>query len=161
KMSTIASAGRTVLFVSHNIGAIRQLTQKCLFLDQGRRLFYGPTEEAVEQYNLKTAQISRAQPLYLSKKTAKPGAPIISKIAVTTSTGASVHRYPEPLTVAITVSHPEAMRNACLSLQIFDGDKNAVVLATAYSDEIKFAEAGGETLMTCTLPQPRLNVGSY
>ena len=51
KMQEVArSEGRTVIFVSHNIAAVLQLTSRAVVLDKGRVRFYGPTEEAVEQY---------------------------------------------------------------------------------------------------------------
>jgi lipopolysaccharide transport system ATP-binding protein len=36
KMESVAAAGRTVLFVSHNIGAIRTLCQRVVWLESGR-----------------------------------------------------------------------------------------------------------------------------
>lgn len=51
KMQEVArSEGRTVLFVSHNIAAVLQLTSRAVVLDKGRVRFHGPTEEAVAQY---------------------------------------------------------------------------------------------------------------
>jgi homopolymeric O-antigen transport system ATP-binding protein len=44
------SEGRTVLFVSHNITAVMQLTTRGIVLDKGRVGFNGPTEQAVEHY---------------------------------------------------------------------------------------------------------------
>src|SRR3978361_1189231 len=41
---------RTVLFVSHNIIAVRSLCKHVLFLKQGRVAAYGPTEQAVTEY---------------------------------------------------------------------------------------------------------------
>lgn len=42
--------GRTVLFVSHQMSAVTQLTGRCLLLKSGRLEFDGPTPEAVERY---------------------------------------------------------------------------------------------------------------
>lgn len=42
--------GRTVLFVSHNMTAIRELTQYCLFLKNGKINSYGYTNEIVTNY---------------------------------------------------------------------------------------------------------------
>jgi lipopolysaccharide transport system ATP-binding protein len=50
KMSDVASAGRTVLFVSHNMSAILRLTERALVLDQGTKIYEGPTREAVDYY---------------------------------------------------------------------------------------------------------------
>jgi lipopolysaccharide transport system ATP-binding protein len=50
RMGEIAKDGRTVLFVSHNMGAIRTLTQDCIYLENGRVLLIGDTDRIVEQY---------------------------------------------------------------------------------------------------------------
>lgn len=50
RMSLVAKQGRTILFVSHNIGAISALTTWSILLDQGQVKFMGPTEEAIHEY---------------------------------------------------------------------------------------------------------------
>ena len=42
--------GRTVLYVSHNMNTIRQLCDRCIVLDQGKIVFDGDVEEAIEVY---------------------------------------------------------------------------------------------------------------
>ena len=42
--------GRTVLYVSHNMNTIRQLCDRCIVLDQGRIVFDGDVEKAIEVY---------------------------------------------------------------------------------------------------------------
>jgi lipopolysaccharide transport system ATP-binding protein len=51
KMQQIASdEGRTILFVSHNMGAIRSLCTRGIYLDQGQLVRTGPINELVEEY---------------------------------------------------------------------------------------------------------------
>jgi lipopolysaccharide transport system ATP-binding protein len=50
KMGEVAEAGRTVIFVSHNMSAISRLTEDTIVLDQGEIAFSGPTAEAVDFY---------------------------------------------------------------------------------------------------------------
>ena len=50
KMSEVAESGRTVLFVSHNMAAIRTLTRRCLLIDGGRVRADASAAEAVELY---------------------------------------------------------------------------------------------------------------
>ena len=50
KMSDMGSEGRTILFVSHNMSAIEQLTQKCFVINDGRCIYEGPSEAAVDYY---------------------------------------------------------------------------------------------------------------
>lgn len=42
--------GRTVLYVSHNMNTIRRLCDRCIVLNQGRIVFEGDTEEAINVY---------------------------------------------------------------------------------------------------------------
>jgi lipopolysaccharide transport system ATP-binding protein len=50
KMSDVAQAGRTVLFVSHNMSAILRLTDETIVLDQGRLVYRAPTAQAIDYY---------------------------------------------------------------------------------------------------------------
>jgi lipopolysaccharide transport system ATP-binding protein len=50
KMSAVAQAGRTVLFVSHNMSAILRLTQQAIVLDKGNLVHRSNTQEAVDFY---------------------------------------------------------------------------------------------------------------
>ena len=51
RMSAVASAGRTVLFVSHNLAAVAALTRRGIVLKGGRLIFDGPIETAIAQYS--------------------------------------------------------------------------------------------------------------
>jgi lipopolysaccharide transport system ATP-binding protein len=50
KMGAIANEGRTILFVSHNMGSIQDLTDQCLVLEKGKIAFLGETYKAIEYY---------------------------------------------------------------------------------------------------------------
>lgn len=50
KMSDVASQGRTVLFVSHNMSAILRLTQETIVLEKGRMVLRAPSQQAVDYY---------------------------------------------------------------------------------------------------------------
>lgn len=50
KMCDIAKSGRTILLVSHQLPMIRSLCNKCVLMDHGRLIRYGPTEEVIREY---------------------------------------------------------------------------------------------------------------
>jgi len=50
KMQNVSESGRTVLFVSHNMGAINQLCSTSLLLEAGRLVAQGESRGIVEQY---------------------------------------------------------------------------------------------------------------
>jgi lipopolysaccharide transport system ATP-binding protein len=88
KMGEVANQGRTVLFVSHNMGAIKSLTKRCIQIDRGMMLNYDQTplviksyleqstdpgllkNESIEYYRRKTKQSStvKIKQIYLEKE---------------------------------------------------------------------------------------------
>jgi lipopolysaccharide transport system ATP-binding protein len=50
RMQTLSEGGRTVLFVSHNMPAVRAFTQRCLYLRDGQVVAHGPTTEIIDRY---------------------------------------------------------------------------------------------------------------
>jgi lipopolysaccharide transport system ATP-binding protein len=50
KMQDVAGEGRTVLFVSHNLAAVRQLCGRSILLDQGAKQFDDATAETLKFY---------------------------------------------------------------------------------------------------------------
>jgi lipopolysaccharide transport system ATP-binding protein len=50
KMEDVSKGGRTVLFVSHNMSAIRKLCEKSILLEGGELKNYGNTDEVISHY---------------------------------------------------------------------------------------------------------------
>ena len=51
KMGDVSRSGRTVLFVSHNMAAVRQLTTRCILLSRGKVSFDGEPARCIERYS--------------------------------------------------------------------------------------------------------------
>ncbi len=62
RMSQVASSGRTVLFVSHNIAAITALTKRSIVLNGGRVTFDGPVDAALAHYTSSLSKVSQHRP---------------------------------------------------------------------------------------------------
>ncbi len=50
KMQNVAGVGRTVIFISHNMGAVKALCNRCVFLENGRVLADGPVDNVIDHY---------------------------------------------------------------------------------------------------------------
>ena len=50
KMDEVAKGGRTLLFVSHNMGVVRDLCPTSLWIDHGRVVTYGPSAKVIKDY---------------------------------------------------------------------------------------------------------------
>jgi lipopolysaccharide transport system ATP-binding protein len=59
-MKEVSQQGRTVIFVSHNLVAVKSLCTKGIVMDQGKLVFSGSADEAVENYM--NANASKVQP---------------------------------------------------------------------------------------------------
>jgi len=68
KMQDVASEGRTVLFVSHNMSAISRITEKCLWLQSGTLVGEGATTDIVIAY-LSTTNNDASEPKIGVRKT--------------------------------------------------------------------------------------------
>ena len=51
RIASLSNSGKTILFVSHNLGEVARMTGRALLLDQGRLLFDGPTFETMAEYD--------------------------------------------------------------------------------------------------------------
>ena len=50
RMKEIADSGRTILFVSHSMGNIREICSRCIWLEDGRVRMDGPVENVIVPY---------------------------------------------------------------------------------------------------------------
>ena len=57
KMNDVSKAGRTIIFVSHNMGAIEQLCSRTIVLRQGEKIFDGETQEGINIYLRKNEKV--------------------------------------------------------------------------------------------------------
>jgi lipopolysaccharide transport system ATP-binding protein len=73
KMGDIANReGRTVLFVSHNIAAVKQMCNKGLFLANGRPLSFGKVSDVIDLYAQKGGNIIGSE-VFFNDKTVREG----------------------------------------------------------------------------------------
>jgi len=62
KMEDVAAEGRTVLFVSHNLGTVRELCRTGMVLEHGRLAFHGGVVAALTHYGRATLHDEQQQP---------------------------------------------------------------------------------------------------
>ena len=160
KMSDLRGSGRTVIFVSHDFGAIAQLCPRALWVDGGRIIADGPSAEVISSY-----QESFGAPGPKSEFVGEVAGPIrLTSVAVTDSTGrvAGAVRRDEPFDVELTFETAEAMPGLDLSIYLVNS-RGVRVLDEALSDDAVVA-AGlsrtGRFRAALRLP-PLLAVGEY
>jgi lipopolysaccharide transport system ATP-binding protein len=73
KMGEVAGHGRTVLFVSHNMGSVLALCGQAMVLHEGSVRFAGPADRAVDQYLSSVARHSFVPDLERNRETGLAG----------------------------------------------------------------------------------------
>jgi lipopolysaccharide transport system ATP-binding protein len=112
KMKAIASSGATVIFVSHNLGAIAGLCPRSLLLKSGRLEKDGPTPDIIREYMQHVSAV----------RTSADGQPItIETVALGDANGPRLHyNLGDKFHVDVTVRANKAIRNVSTILYIKD-----------------------------------------
>jgi lipopolysaccharide transport system ATP-binding protein len=117
RVEEIARGGRTVLFVSHDVGSVARLCQKAIVLKEGLIAYEGPAEEAVEYYLLSGQRGSGDQPRHRRD----PNSPIsIGPVEVRSADGTATVRTGAPfdIVVEIPARTPTPLRDVRVELAI-------------------------------------------
>lgn len=107
KMNDIARQGRTLLFVSHNMGAIKKLCNRVLLIRDGRIAYEGAPEPAIEQY-FKDSLAKKEQvhaDLSDHARRAKGMNPYLKRVVLKNAGGEPVNTFTQGETVTIEIRH--------------------------------------------------------
>jgi len=120
KMKEVSrSGGRTVLFVSHNMGAIQSLCGSATVLEQGRKSFEGTAEEAVRFYLGKASLQAAVEDLDNCPRTGTGEARILSVRLEDDAGSPQVHcRMGEPLNIVVKAHFPAEVQNPTFGVNI-------------------------------------------
>jgi lipopolysaccharide transport system ATP-binding protein len=149
--------GRTVLFVSHNLAAMADLTRRGIVIESGSIVADGPIIDAIKTYLSR----GRGQKIYVRPKDAKSDIPHISRAEIFTSDPNGVHRFGEPLEIKFWIRHEKPMINGCFSVYIINQFQQPIAHAWIFNADYPFGNVTGETLLVCRFPSLRLNVGQF
>lgn len=119
KMEDVATKhGRTILFVSHNMGAIRNLCKRVILLERGRIKAIGPTDKVVEQY-LKGA-IDTHVPLTKRIDRQGNGAVRARTLSITNLQGSEVIKSFDKLIIKVGAKRLKLCKNIELKIAFLD-----------------------------------------
>jgi lipopolysaccharide transport system ATP-binding protein len=165
KMKEVASGrGRTVLLVSHNMASIATLAQKCLFLDQGRVVAFGPTDEIIDQYMAQFAKTGSTDPgLFMAEP--EPGKSFVVKSLETFSRGRRTDtiRMGDDLSLLVTLD-PEAQpshRSVAMGFGIENSSGLRVVTLASLQAGVEISLGEDGLRVRCDAGTLPLNQGQY
>ena len=161
KMGDVAHEGRTVLFVSHNMGAITRLCQRTILLSHGSFAFDGDTEIAVRTY-LKGTSLNSVRRVYFPDNRDLPI--VILQVAVTTHGKSDTDPLDisDPLNVEIHYQVRQDIKGTSMSFAL---KRDGILLFRSWdidSDQDVFEmRKSGHYVSKLALPSRLLSQGEY
>jgi lipopolysaccharide transport system ATP-binding protein len=165
KMSDVAQEGRTVLFVSHNMAAVRSLCGRAIWLNLGRVRQIGNVDTIVSEY-IQASVIECTEQSWPDPQSA-PGNEYVrlKHVAVRAGDGSRGGQISLSTPFILEFSYwnlkPDVRIN--LSVTVFNVEGTCVFATTTVSDSLWHGRAfpAGLFRSVCTIPGHLLNSGMY
>jgi lipopolysaccharide transport system ATP-binding protein len=167
KMSDVAQAGRTVLFVSHNMSAVLRLTEETIVLDKGRLVFRAPTPQAVDYYMAAgfTGSGERLWDPQDIPADAAPFAPLALRLRDTKGHIVDTLRSTESIHVEIEYHLEQPITGLRVGIYLLTMRGEYVFTSFDLDNPSRFEQLGirqeGHYISRCTIPADTLNEGRY
>jgi len=157
KMDEVSKSGRTVLFVSHNLGAVRQLCTRGLFLQEGRVVCLSDVEHALQLYVQQTSSFNTAQLSEYSTPDLQLQAVYITDAADNAKTDFFSR---ETVRIAMQFWLEKEINNLKIALTV-ENSMGIEVLTTFHNDREDHAFSKGENSISVDIPPHIFNTGLY
>lgn len=159
KMNEVAEAGKTVVFVSHNLQAISTLTEKAILLSEGKLIDYDSSDEVIKKY-IEGLNIEKHSGHYINSKS-KLTKPYIREIKVHTNLPNNIQNIQKSLCFTFYIFTPYRIVSPALSYQIMNQQDIPVIHILNLNEEISFCQEKGLFALKSTIPNCRLYPGQY
>ncbi len=159
KMKDSAASGRTVLFVSHNMTAMRALCSRVIWLEHGRVRMQGPTEEVVGAYLANYTQTTTER---IWAEHEAPGNHIahLRHVRVSPASGGDNFLWEDAVDVEVAIDN-HSTDPIFLNIQVFNSD-DVMVFLTAQGEGLPdLVLPPGKHVMACRFPAYLFNAGEF
>ena len=151
--------GRTVLFVSHNMGAVRSLCNRAVFLQNGTLAEVGDVDTVVENYLNST--MSTEEKDLLARPRLYGLIPVLAGVSLIPPKGQEHVGCGGPATIEIDIDLKEPLQNASFSV-MFVSDRGHKVLALGSRMETRGVDLSpGRQTIRCHVENMPLKPGRY
>ncbi len=162
KMNTVVSEdGRTVIFVSHNMNAIKKICQKCILLKNGEIIAYGDTLSIIAQYN--KSDNKNIQAVHEYKISESKAASITSiKFFNNNNVIASEINVDEGFYIDIEYHVQEEVQRACICALFYDQGDDLFLLSSETDKTLRLRNyKKGRYITRIAVPAQLFNIGKY
>lgn len=156
RMRELKRGDTTIIFVSHNMDAVRHFCSRGVFLLDGRVAFDGPVDEAIEHYYQHTdLQPTAFWPSRDERFAAGPARAEIISVTLLDAAGQSVEQLDpaQPCQLVVRFHAPEPLPAAQLAIAIYDADGTLVTGFNSKGDNVSLGPLNGVTTTTVAFRQ--------
>jgi lipopolysaccharide transport system ATP-binding protein len=160
KMESVANEGRTILFVSHNMGAISELCTTAALLHRGKLVSQGAVPQVIEQYSRLTLN-EQASGLQFEDDERKPSSVIGVKICNAEGINTNSFDLAEDVIIEVTYKVKRATPGLQLTVTL---SRNMIDVLHSFDtdDDVKLPlREPGLYKATYRIPGMTLKAGSY
>ena len=165
KMDDVARAGRTIIFVSHNMNAVQRLCSRSLEIKHGRVVGEGPTREVVQRYLAESAPLNAAERLLDVAHLTRSGTGDVRVVGVSCAARPDepgLQPYPDgPLEIGLLLESDTARSIGSLSVVLRDQLGTALVNADSLELGKSVRVEQGRTLVRLRIRALHLTPGIY
>ncbi len=165
KMEEVAKGGRTVLFVSHNMGAIRQFCGQGILLTSGRLQKIGSTEVVVAAYLTSKDYVQSGERVWDDPNMPGDHAARVKSIRLCAEDGSVRTEFgtTESIYIKVEMVIFQKAPNFRLGISLFTSDGTCIFYSSDADAQERYGmgRLPGQYTCICHIPAYLLNVGSY
>jgi lipopolysaccharide transport system ATP-binding protein len=163
KMKDISNAGRTVIFVSHNMASMKALCQKGVLMEHGQIIQIGPMNDVIETYLSRTTKMSISGEIPANASSINTGLVKFTSILLQNSHSVAVQNvnYQSSLNFTMQLRSEVELKDVILDLRINTRDGVELVhTMNKYTHPEKQSISIGLNEITCQIKN-QLQPGNY
>ena len=164
RMDAVASEGRTVLFVSHNLAAVSTLCERAMLLSRGTKMTEGPASDVIESY---VRSLRRETGVGLRERTDRQGtgafrfteAALVTDDGVVIDSPASGQDFSFALQYETVGNKP--LHNVSVAIGVMTVLGQLILHLYSRTAGVMFREVPGRGEIRCRVPRCPLPAGQY
>lgn len=167
KMGEVASEGRTVLLVSHNMSAILRLCHNAILLDKGQIIYYGKSSEVVNRY-LGSGNRAGAEKIWSAEElpsTCGPFRPIALRVCNGNGRVTDLVNASQPFSIEMEYDILQPIRSLALIIKLYSNLEELLFISSDVDDPARMGQypirPEGHYISRCHIPANLLNSGSF
>lgn len=161
KMSDVAKAGRTVVFVSHNMAAIRSLCQRCVLFEKGQLALSGSADQCIDRYLSQSIAVHQGPSVVFPRLSTRP-LWMCSATVMCNGSPSTTFLMGDTLTLSIEFSAERPITHPRLGFVITTYAGVPILNANnRYQPSPKYASPVSEGSIRCDLGMVPLAAGRY